>query len=95
MNATELWNLILHLAPVVLALIMAVIKIGRMFDEKLGEQGRSFTSAVGKVEEQVSRAIGELWASQTRQDVRFDALSRDHYRLEGRLGVKNETGPQA
>lgn len=86
MSPNEIWNIGLHVLPVVLAIVVAVFKIGSMLESKL-------TNHTTALRLDFERHIDDLWKSQTRQDERVAELAKDHYRLEGRLGIRGP-GPR-
>lgn len=83
LSARDLWEVTLHVGPILIGLVIATVKILRVLDEKISEHVQPMITALNGVEKRLGQAIEAIWKHEEKQDARLDEIFREHYEFKG------------
>ena len=83
LSVRDLWEVMIHVGPILLGLVIATVKILRVLDEKISEHSQPMIDALKGVEGRLTQAIEILWRHEEKQDKRLDEIFREHYEFKG------------
>ena len=96
MDGKTLWEVSVHIIPIVVTIVVATIRIGKMLKDEMEAHGARMLTAVGEVEKRLTTAVGEvekrlvssieaIWRDQGKQDAKISEAEKCLYRMEGRF----------
>lgn len=84
-TAKALWEIGIHLLPIVLAIILATIKIAGLLKKEMESHVNKTIFAVVEVEKRLVASIEAIWRDQDKQDSKISEAEKALYRMEGRF----------
>ena len=88
LSIKDLWEVGIHIGPILLGLVIATYKILRVIDEKMGEHVKPMVDALNGVEYRLTQGIEAIWKHEEKQDARLDDIFKQHYTLMGRHNLR-------
>ena len=79
----EVWNVILHVVPILIAVFLATLKIAEVIKSEIRSEIKPVTDRLTRMEERFLAATRDLWDHNVSQDVKIDAVMVSHYKLQG------------
>jgi hypothetical protein len=83
LTVSDLWEIGVHVVPILIAVIIATIKITRVLREEIRGEIGPIMKRIDQVEESFLRTVRDLWDHNNSQDVRIEAVTAAHNRLRG------------
>jgi hypothetical protein len=82
------WEIVLHVAPILIGLLLATLKIGSIIKEAIRSEVKPVKESLEGIEKRFLDATRDLWEHNSSQDLRLDAVMKDHYKLAGEHEAK-------
>jgi hypothetical protein len=88
LTVRDLWEVSIHVGPILLGLVVATVKILRVLDEKISEHSKPMVEALMGVEHRLTQGIEAIWKHEEKQDARLDLIFKEHYTFMGRHQIR-------
>ena len=83
LSLSDLLTVVSYVAPIILAVVVATYKLTRVLRVEIQTQIGPIMSRLDLMEENIKDTARQLWEHNASQDIRIDAVTAAHNRLEG------------
>ena len=83
LTAADVWEVAVHVVPILIAVIVATVKIVDVLRKEIRAEVGPIMSRIDNMEKRFIAATRDLWDHSASQDVKIEAVMKDHYHLRG------------